>query len=389
MSTSYVQTQSLPDFDLWQKKREKHSLISFTLEITARCNNNCRHCYINLPEDDQKAKAEELTFEEIKHIVDQAVDLGAVWCLITGGEPLLREDFEEIYLYLKRKGLLVSVFTNATLITQKHIDLFKKYPPRNLEVTVYGITQQTYTAVTRKPELFSSFKDGIDRLLQNKIPVDLKNVTIKANLEEFATIAAFCRKHSNAPFRFDPLLHLRFDRDEKQNEEIRNQRLTPEEIAVLECSDKVRFSALTKNCDKLVLSDRIKPEKPYLFTCGAGLSDFVVSYNGNYRLCSSLWHPDCMQDLRNTSVSEAKTSLTSKIRNMQTDSRDFLEKCGVCPLINFCIWCPAHAYLETGVLELACSYFCEVAERRYGNLTYGSIKKDYLNTEKTYYLTSD
>jgi MoaA/NifB/PqqE/SkfB family radical SAM enzyme len=73
MTTTYTTTQSLPDFDLWQKKRDNNALFSFTLELTARCNNNCRHCYINLPENDHKAKAEELTTEEIKYIIDQAV----------------------------------------------------------------------------------------------------------------------------------------------------------------------------------------------------------------------------------------------------------------------------------------------------------------------------
>ena len=54
--------------------------------------------------------------------------MGALWCLLTGGEPLLREDFAEIYLGLKRLGLLVSVFTNACLVTPEHVELFQKVP---------------------------------------------------------------------------------------------------------------------------------------------------------------------------------------------------------------------------------------------------------------------
>jgi len=79
----------------------------------------------------------------------EAVELGAFWCLITGGEPLLRKDFADIYLCLKNKGLLVSVFTNATLLNRDHIELFKKYPPRDIEVSVYGVTPETYESVTR------------------------------------------------------------------------------------------------------------------------------------------------------------------------------------------------------------------------------------------------
>ena len=68
------------------------------LDLTYRCNNNCRHCYINLPANDKEAKGKELSLEEISAIANEAVSMGAVWCLITGGEPLLREDFADIYL---------------------------------------------------------------------------------------------------------------------------------------------------------------------------------------------------------------------------------------------------------------------------------------------------
>jgi radical SAM protein with 4Fe4S-binding SPASM domain len=361
---TFTISQPLPDFQLWEKKRKINGLFSFTLELTARCNNNCRHCYINLPEDDPQAKGEELSLDEIKTIVDQAVALGAVWCLITGGEPLLREDFTEIYLYLKRQGLLVTVFTNATLITQHHVDLFKKYPPRDIEVTVYGISAPTFAAVTRKPQLFEAFQKGLQLLLDNNIKVCLKNVTIKANLIEFQQIAEFCRKYSSDPFRFDPLLHLRFDRDESRNTEIRRQRLSPQEIADLERSDAARHNALQKNCDKLITAPPPQQQSQHIFYCGTGVSDFIVGYTGLYRLCSSLWHPELMADLRTTTIKEARQNLVPAVRALQSTDQQFLSKCAICPLVNLCLWCPAHAFLETGQLDASCQYFCDVAECR-------------------------
>ena len=157
--------------------------MSFDLEVTARCNNNCRHCYINLPADDASVKKKELSLSQIKKIVDQAVDLGALWCLVTGGEPLLREDFFEIYLYLKKKGLLVSVFTNAALITNEHINLFKKYPPRDIEVTVYGTTKGIYEQVTRKPGSFAAFMAGLNLLIENNIKVRFKAMALRSNVQ--------------------------------------------------------------------------------------------------------------------------------------------------------------------------------------------------------------
>ena len=364
MSKGFVTTESLPDFSLWEKRRGKNALFSFTLETTARCNNICRHCYINLPERDADARDHELSLDQIKDIADQAVDLGAVWCLITGGEPLLRDDFEEMYLYLKRRGLLVSVFTNGTLIGPEHVALFQKYPPRDLEITVYGVSREIYGRVTRRPDLFDAFEGGVNQLLDAGVKVNLKAVPIQANLEQYPEIAGFCRKHTSRSFRFDPLIHLRFDRDEAKNREIREQRLTAEQIARLEREDEKRHAVLEKNCDTLIMPEPPHRDRPYLFGCGAGLSDFVVSCDGYFRLCSSLWHPDCMYDLKQGTVKEARQTLVPKVRSMTSASPVFADNCAKCSLINLCLWCPAHAWLETGHMEQPCAYFCGVAEER-------------------------
>jgi len=117
MNADMVTEKPIQAFALWEKIRKKRAPISFDIELTARCGNNCRHCYINLPAGDQNARDKELSVERIDAIAREAVQLGTVWCLLTGGDPLLRHDFEEIYLRLKKMGLLVSVFTTGTRIT--------------------------------------------------------------------------------------------------------------------------------------------------------------------------------------------------------------------------------------------------------------------------------
>jgi MoaA/NifB/PqqE/SkfB family radical SAM enzyme len=223
-------TKSIPitQFKLWEKIRQKRKLLFFSLEVTARCNNNCRHCYINLPSHDPKARKDELTLEEINNIADEAVSMGAVWCLLTGGEPLLRKDFFEIYLMLKKKGLLVSVFTNANLLTEKHIELFKKYPPRNMEVSVYGTTQETYEKITRVPGSFEKFLRGVELIKKSGLKARFKATVMKSNLHELDQIAQFCRKYTKDYYRFDPLLHLRFDQNPERNKEILSERLSPQ-----------------------------------------------------------------------------------------------------------------------------------------------------------------
>ena len=364
MGKSYVASAALHDLPLWEKMRGKRALISFDLEITARCNNNCRHCYINLPAGDREAKKKEISLEEIKEIGSEAVALGAVWCLLTGGEPLLREDFTHIYLSLKKKGLLISVFTNATLVTKEHIKLFKEYPPRDIEVSVYGVSKETYERVTRRTGSFASFRQGLDLLLGSGLNVRLKAMVLRSNLHEQPAIARFCRERTKDYFRFDPFLHLRYDGDPSRNAEIKIERLSPEEIVVLEQSDPERFQALKKGCDKLIIPQFSHTSCNHLFHCGAGSDSFSLSYDGLFHLCPSLWHPDCVYDLRRGTLTDAWQAFIPQVRAMQSERSEFLETCRKCPLIDLCMWCPAHAALETGEMDAPVTYFCQVAHAR-------------------------
>jgi len=354
----------LAEFSLWKKTRAKRIPFSFELDITARCNNDCRHCYINLPAGDRVAQDKELSFEEIKEIVDEAVYMGALWCLITGGEPLLREDFSSIYLHLKKKGLLVSVFTNATLMRDEHVRLFQKYPPRELETSVYGVTQETYERVTRIAGSYVAFMRGLALLLESGIKVRLKAMALRSNLHEMPEIARFCRERTRDYFRLDPFLHSRYDRNQERNEVIRSERLSPEEIAALERSDPERLEALQKSCGRMIASDSSFPDCNHLFNCGAGNDNFNLSYDGLLRLCPSLWHPDCVYDLKRGNLKEAWLSFIPQVREMRSKRRDFLDKCLGCSIVNLCMWCPAYAHLETGAMDTPVDYFCRVAHAR-------------------------
>jgi radical SAM protein with 4Fe4S-binding SPASM domain len=371
MNRPFVSSMDMNDFALWKELGGRRFPLSFDLELTARCNNDCRHCYINLPAGDADARSEELTFEEIGRIADEAVSMGTLSCLITGGEPLLRPDFADIYLSLKKKGLLVSVFTNATIITPDHIKLFIEYPPRDVEATVYGITKETYEGITRMPGSFSAFMNGLDSLTRNGIRIRLKAVAMRSNLHELRQISDFCREKTKDFFRFDPFLHLRFDRDEKRNTAIIAERLDPEEIAAAEEADAERFGSLLNNCDRYIFPESPVHDCSHIFRCAAGKWTFTIGYNGLLRLCPSLWHPECIYDLRKDSFKEAWEVFIPQILDKQSQRREYLETCGRCPVINLCMWCPAHAYLETGELDLPVESFCRVAHARAASLNKG------------------
>ncbi len=355
-----IRSVHIGDAHLWKKL--DRAPWSFDLEITARCNLDCRHCQINRPASDPVARASEMSADRILDIARQAADLGAVGCLITGGEPLLRPDFEDIYLALKRLGLLVSVFTNATLIEDGHVRLFHRYPPRVLEITVYGVTRETYESVTRRPGSFDQFQRGLDRL--RNVPVRLKGMALRSNLHEQDAIARFCRERTRDYYRFDACLNLRFDGDPARNRDILAERLAPDEIVALEQADPDRARSLRRNADSLVCEEFRQRACDHLFHCGAGRHSFTVSPAGIFRLCPPLWADGTTCDLAKTSLADAWHSLAPAVRDLRSREPAYLDGCRQCPLVNLCPWCPAHAHLETGRMDGSVPYYCEVARKR-------------------------
>jgi len=375
VTKEFVVRRPLPEFALWDKMAAGRSVFSFDLEATARCNLDCRHCYINLPAGDRAARKRELTVPEISRIGGEAAALGAVWCLITGGEPLLRKDFFDVYKALLGRGLVLSLFTNATLITAEHIRFFKKFPPREIEVTVYGNTRETYERVTRTPGSFDAFERGLARLLGSGLTVRLKAMALRSNKHELAAIGDFCRRRTRELYRFDPQLHLRFDRDEARNTIIRSERLSEREVARLERADPQRFGALKAACGDLLPPETPRaehvPDCRHIFRCSVGQRSFVVGPEGLLRPCVSLHHPDFLYDLRKGSLAEAWRDFLPRVLARTSDNPEYLEKCGKCPIVNLCLWCPAHAYLETGSLDSPVEAFCRVAEARAEGLKTG------------------
>ena len=375
--TKKIEIQDLP---LWKKLNFSDMPLAFHLDLTERCNLNCKHCYINHPANDLRSKSLELSVVEINSIADQAANMGTMWCLLSGGEPLLRSDFTDIYLSLKKRGFLINLFTNATLINEHHIDLFKNFPPRDLEVTVYGITKETYESVTRVSGSFNAFLRGLNLLLDNKIKVTLKAMVLRSNKQELFEMKRFCEERTSNQFRFDPMLHLRYDRDPLRNKEIIAERLDPQEIVALEMVDKKRFQDMLDSYDNLIFPEVVTYEDCLgidnkskskecqrfgkLFRCGIGRNEYAISFDGHLCLCSTLRSPGLTYNLREGSLQDGLNFLRKKIFDMETESIEILKTCKSCKIVNLCMWCPAMAYLETGNLEGEVPYFCQVAHAR-------------------------
>lgn len=336
-----------------------HPLLeNLDVELTERCNNKCIHCYINLPVDDS-AKKNELPTEKIKNILLEAASLGCLTVRFTGGEPLLREDFDELYIFARKLGLKVVLFTNATLITPHLVDLLSRIPPQEkIEVSVYGMSKKSYEAVTLTPGSYQAAMRGIKFLFDRNIPFIVKFAVLppnKGELEEFETWS------STIPWMHEAfyvaLFELRARRDsEEMNNRIKKLRLQPEEaVQVLSRNQKRYLQEMKQFCSKFT---KVSGDK--LFSCGIGHSCCVDAY-GILQPCILLRHPDTVYDLRTGSLREAMMEFFPRLKEGIAQNSDYLSRCSRCFLKGLCGQCPAKSWMEHGTLDTPVDYFCQVA----------------------------
>ncbi len=356
---SYVARVSAPRHCWWSGRNPL--LGRLDLELTERCNNDCLHCNINLPTDDGAARRLELGTAAVQEILAAAAALGALAVRFTGGEPLLRQDFPDLYLFARRQGLKVLLFTNARLITPDLAELFARIPPLEaIEVTVYGLRRESYEAVTRVPGSFAESWRGIELLLDHRIPFVVKGALLPPNRGEVAALEAWAATlpAMAEPPQFTTLFDLRGRRDcQEKNRLIKALRLTPGEgLAVFKRHGESYRREMREFCSRF-----LGPPGDRLFACGAGHAVCVDAY-GALQPCLSLRHPEMVYDLQKGSLRDALTNFFPRLREeARATNPDYLARCARCFLHGLCEQCPAKSWSEHGVLDTPVEYLCRMA----------------------------
>jgi radical SAM protein with 4Fe4S-binding SPASM domain len=356
---SYTVNVKADEASLW--KGNLPLLASLDMELTERCNNNCIHCYINLPVDDLNAKKRELSTKEIQAILQEAAALGCLTVRFTGGEPLLRKDFEDLYIFVRKLGLRVAIYTNATLITPALAKLLAHTPPLlPIEITLYGMKRSSYESVTRVSGSFGAAWGGIQLLLEHKVPFVVTSVLLPPNKEEIDEFESWV---STIPWMdttpsYTLLLDLRARRDSaEKNIFIKGLRPSPDDVVTfLSMRQEKYLKEMREFCSKFM-----GPPGDRLFSCGAGVNGGCIDAYGHLQPCILLRHPDTVYNLKKGSLKNAMTNFFPKIRQMKAKNPDYLNRCARCFLKGLCEQCPARSWMEHGTLDTPVDYHCEIA----------------------------
>ena len=345
---------------MMDKAREAKAPINGSIELTPLCNMSCEMCYVRMDRGDMEKQGRLRTAEEWLEIGQQMRDAGTLFLLLTGGEPLLYPEFKEVYLGLKRMGMIITVNTNGTLINEEWADFFAAHKPRRINLTLYGHDSGVYRSLCHYEQGFDRAVKAVKLLKERSIDVRINVSAAKANADSIDGILDIC-KELDVFAIVDPYMVPAV-----------RERSTPYSMQAR--LDPVKAAGLRISAMKRVLSEKdfalrvarslfevenfagVKQESG--MSCYAANCSFAINWQGNMRPCVVSSEPS-------VSVFEEGFMPAWKQVCSFCEPLRINVKCLNCRLRPLCNTCPVTAKIETGTYEGISDYLCRYAEESY------------------------
>lgn len=167
-----------PDFHL-------QSPLIVWFEVTRKCNLTCTHCYI----DAGKPRPNELSFAEIKNLLDDLKSQGVFSLVLAGGEPYLRRDFPDILEYAAKLDFILAVVTNGSYLTP---EILKRVPKENCRITLSVDGIEAHNKIRGGHSTFELMKEKLSMMKDMGIQCSISTVISKANIHELEKLLYWC-----------------------------------------------------------------------------------------------------------------------------------------------------------------------------------------------------
>lgn len=340
------------------REKGKRPLRGLSIELTRKCNFKCKHCYLANPKQ-TAFSTPELTYKEWIQIFDQYVEEEGLFITLTGGEPLLRKDFPKIWVALKERGFLISLFTNGSLVDSEMADFLAEWTPYEVSISVYGASEATYERVTGRKNMYKHVLSVLEMLSKKGITLEVKGVFSKLNIDEFDSIKSIGERYCDL-FRWDVDLMGAFACSSNHPQDIR---LSAEECVDLEAAVPIRNRELETRVEHWrppLSSERRKGA----FNCNIGQSSAYIDSVGLLHPCLPL--ESVSYNLREGTLHHGwHNALPELLQNFPHQEGP----CQVCDAFELCNHCVAFALLEncpaTGPVPFRCK-LAEARARKYG-----------------------
>jgi MoaA/NifB/PqqE/SkfB family radical SAM enzyme len=238
-------------------------------EVTCRCNLHCVMCYTDCLNRPDLIRSE-LTTREILRIMDEMGDAGTLELCLTGGEPLARPDFFQFYEHAVRRGFLVTVFTNGTLITEAEADRFAALPPHSIEISLHGSTPETFERITLGRGSYSRCLEAVRLLLERRIRLVLKTTALTLNRHEILAVKQYVASLGSVRFKLGQEIRPELEGGAGPYQYALSER----ELTTLTRQDAELWEEACRS--------RAKDSSP----CRSGMRRFHIDAYGRLQLCS-------------------------------------------------------------------------------------------------------
>ena len=319
---------------LTYNSRNQRYLLRVLLELSPICNFTCPFCYARKsPEEMLEGGKSVLRFSYWKGILDQLFEMGVLYVGFTGGECMLHPDFIEIYEYAARKGFFIYLISNGSCLTDTILDTFKRYPPTNISVTVYGGNENTYKKICGKGEYYNKTKSNLQRLSEASIPFSVQMTVSRDNVNDVPEVYELC-KQLNVHFGCGNTL-----------------------ISCERCTEEIQAANSVSNEEyreimKLLHRIENKGEAPIPLpipqkintsgiTCSAGRSSAFINHEGMMLMCVSY------QEMRISTLDHSINECWNEIVKA-ADQIPHIEECNGCIHGARCVQCFGAHYYDTG-----------------------------------------
>lgn len=340
---------------LCSRAAKSRTPITGAFELTARCNLSCKMCYIHTSACPSAQR--ERTAEEWLEMGRQAAESGAVFLLLTGGEPFLRPDLREIYLALTKMGLSVSLNSNGTLIDETAVQWLRQSPPSQINISLYGTSRETYARLCGVPEAYDRAVQGIDLLQRAGIQVGINATMSSLNDADMKGIADFGAERG---LRVRPTYYLFPPVRRSHGEAPAFCRYAPQKAGqrtaeaqwLTESHETLRqHFRRTADGDYSVPTDDCTLAEGTPLGCLAGASQFWISWDGRMMPCGMMNEP-CARPF-DVGFAEAWRQIAE-----QTALLRMPPQCTECSMKRACPTCAAINLAENGSTAKRADYIC-------------------------------
>lgn len=305
---------------------ESKQIYGACLEITYRCSERCKHCYVdsscNNCIDSEINK--ELTLEEYKMIIDELYDLGTIYLLITGGEVCLKKEFIDIVKYAIEKGMLVNIYTNGISMTDEQFDSLCAMNINSVSFSLYGGEPSVHDHITGVP---GSFNKTLNRAMMFKcagIDTYIKSVVLKESLPYMDKLLRLGNR-----LNIDVSVSINLSRI--------NGNDNPCRLTMFE-EYKKASSIMGFNQS----ASRLGKRKSNTVFCNSGHITLSIDPYGGVHPCVAF--REAAGNIREKTIREIReqSSLFKKVRNLTI--ADFNTDCANCDHIDYCNICIGHCF---------------------------------------------